>query len=564
MSTPRRRRLTGLVVALMSSMLLLGVAAPAASAHAALLSTTPGDAEILQRSPAEVTLTFGESVGTGLGGLKVLSAAGVRADTGAITQTQGGAQVHLALKPALPEGSYVVVWRVVSADSHPVSGAFTFSVGKPSTAESQLLGRGNLTKLTAAPKQPGIALGLTRVAGFGALVVLLGGALFSLLLWPAGVVRLRRLLLGAAVLETVAAAFAFALEGPYAAGVGLTGTFDTSLLRAVLDVQYGVATATRIGLAAVTVLVLLVLRRGGRALAATLVALGIGWAATWSAAGHAGVGEWEPYAFLFDLSHLVTVSAWVGGLVVLCLGLRGRWSSQESATILPGWSRLATWSVALLVATGVFAGVRQVGEVNALFSTSYGRLLLVKVTLVGLMLLFALVGRSFVRQHYTRPVVAAATDTAVEVRPEPSEEEVAGLRRSVGIEAGLAAIVLAVTALLVNTTPAKAAFAPPYTGRSTAGPLTVAVDIYPARKGLNGLHIYTVGTGGRTVDVAQITGDVVRSDGEKITVYPKHKSLGHYEDLNLVLPATGKWTIELQIRVNDVDSYPSTQTFVVR
>jgi copper transport protein len=186
------------------------------------------------------------------------------------------------------------------------------------------------------------------------------------------------------------------------------------------------------------------------------------------------------------------------------------------------------------------------------------------VTLVGLMLLFALVGRAFVRQHYTRPVVAAASDVALEARPEPTDEDVAGLRRSVAIEAGLAAIVLAVTALLVNTTPAKAAFAPPYTGRSTAGPLAVAVDIYPARKGLNGLHIYTVEAGGRTVDVAEVTGDVVRSDGEKITVHPKHKSLGHYEDLNLVLPAKGKWTIELQIRVSDVDSYPTTQSFMIR
>jgi copper transport protein len=119
-----------------------------------------------------------------------------------------------------------------------------------------------------------------------------------------------------------------------------------------------------------------------------------------------------------------------------------------------------------------------------------------------------------------------------------------------------------VTAILVNTTPAKAAFAPPYTGKSTAGPLTVAVDIYPARKGLNGFHVYTVGAGGRTVDVAEVTGDVFKGS-EKITVHPRHKSLGHYEDLNLVLPATGTWTVELQIRVNDTDSYPTTQKFVV-
>jgi copper transport protein len=552
-----------LLTVLLGVLAVLVIIASPASAHAALVQTAPGDAEILAHSPAEVTLTFAEPVGTGLGAMEVLTDQGARVDTGQISETNGGSKVHLALKSHLPEGTFVVVWRVVSADSHPVSGTFTFSVGKPSLDAKNLLGRGNLTQLTSAPRAPGTALGLTRLAGFAALVLLLGGALFSLLLWPGALVRLRRLFIGAAVVELFAAVLALFLEGPYAAGLGLGNTFDTSLLRQVLDVQYGQATATRAVLAGLTLALLLVLRRG-RALAGLLVALGIGWAITWSAAGHAGVGEWQPYTAVFDISHQIAVSAWVGGLVLLTLGLRGRWSAADSAAILPGWSRLATWSVAVLVATGVFASFREVGELGALFSTAYGRLLLLKTTLVGLMLLFALIGRSFVKQHYTSVIVEAATADAVATRPVPTQEDVAGLRRSVGIEAGLAATVLAVTAMLVNTVPAKAEFAPPYTGRSTAGPLTVAVDIYPARTGLNGLHIYTVGAGGRTVDVAEVSGDVTRSDGEQITIHPKHKSLGHYEDLNLVLPATGRWTIELEIRVNNTDSYPTTQTFTLR
>ena len=104
-------------------------------------------------------------------------------------------------------------------------------------------------------------------------------------------------------------------------------------------------------------------------------------------------------------------------------------------------------------------------------------------------------------------------------------------------------VVLGLTAVLVNTTPAKAAFAPPYSGRSEAGPVTVQVDIYPARKGRNGLHIYTVGAGGRTRDVAEVTGYVERGK-ERLTLNAKRKSLGHYEDLALILPAKGDWTID--------------------
>jgi copper transport protein len=560
----RRRRLAAVLLTLLGTMLVFGAIAPAASAHAALLQTTPGDAEILQKSPTEVTLTFGERVGTGLGGLRVLSAEGDRADTGQISQTANGSKVHLQLRPKLPEGSYVVIWRVVSADSHPVSGAFTFSIGKPSTDESKLLGRGNLTKLTAVPRAPGIALGTTRLLGFTALVLLLGGSLFCLLLWPEGLANpgIRRLLTVAALTEGVMAALAVALEGSYAAGLPLTSSFESKLIKNIVHTQYGEATVARLGLAAAMAAVLLLTRRrGGRPFAAVLTGLAVGCAVTWSAAGHAGVGEWQPYSILFDVSHLVAVSAWIGGLVMLTLGLRGRWDETASAGILPGWSRLATWSVGILVATGTFATVREVGQLSALFSTTYGRLLLVKYALVGLMLLFGLAGRAYVRQHYTNTVVHAATDGAVKDRPDPDVEDVAGLKRSVSAEAALAAVVLTVTAILVNTTPAKAAFAPPYTGKSIAGPLTVAVDIYPARKGLNGLHVYTVGAGGRTVDVAEVTGDVIRGN-EKLTIHPRHKSLGHYEDLNVILPANGKWTVELQIRVNDTDSYPTSQTFV--
>jgi copper transport protein len=528
------------------TLLLLG--APPASAHAALVKTAPQDSQILDSAPAEVTLTFGEDVSIGLGQLKVVTPDGSRVDTGVPTQSSGGSVVHIPLKSGLAQGSYLVVWRVVSADSHPVSGAFVFSIGKASGEIDKLKGRGNLTSLTAAPRAPSIALGTTRFLGFSALLVFLGGAIFSLLLWPAGLPRMRKLLLGAAAVELVTAALALFLEGPYAAGEGLGKTFDTGLLDSVMKTKYGEATATRIAVAAVAVVaVLLVGKRIGRAWSGFLAALGLFTAMTWSAAGHAGVGSWEPWTDLFDTVHLVFVSAWVGGLVVLVRGLR-EWSADEQAALLPQWSRLAFWSVIALVATGVFATVREVGEVGALFSTRYGWLLVSKYALVGLMLLFALVGRAYVRSLATE------------------ESDVATLRRSVGIEASLAAVVLVVTAFLVNSVPAKEAFAPPYTGKSVAGPYTVAVDIYPARKGVNGLHVYTVLTStSLTKTVAEVSGFVQKKGSDdKITLNLPLKSVGHYEDLDLILPAKGTWLIDLQIRVDDLNSYETKQQFTIK
>ncbi|MCW2544301.1 MAG: ycnJ, partial [Frankiales bacterium] len=377
----RTKRIVTVLLATLAAALLLGVAAPPASAHAALLRTTPGDAEILAAGPPEVTLTFGEPVGIGLGNLKVLSAQGDRVDDGALTRTDGGKVVHIPLRTNLQDGTYVVVWRVVSEDSHPVSGAYTFSVGAPSVDSSKLLGRGNLTSITEAPRGPGIALGVSRFAGFCALVVLLGGAIFCLVIRAASLPI--RFLTVAAALEAVAAAAALLLQGPYASGRGLADSSNRSLLTQVLHSQYGGATASRIGLSLLALAGLLIFKQRARSL---LLVLAAGIAATWSLAGHAGVGIWQPWTFASDLAHLITVSAWTGGLVLIVRGLRKRWSLAEQAAILPRWSKLATWSVVTLIATGTFAGIREVGELGALFSTRYGALLLAKDGLVGLML----------------------------------------------------------------------------------------------------------------------------------------------------------------------------------
>jgi copper transport protein len=205
-----------------------------------------------------------------------------------------------------------------------------------------------------------------------------------------------------------------------------------------------------------------------------------------------------------------------------------------------------------------------VRSLDALTSTAYGGLLVTKTILVSFMLLLGAIGRAYVRRNYSRPVVYAATDTAVEERQATPEEEAAQLRRTTLVEAVTAVLVIAVTAVLVQTPPAASAYAPPYTGTSAAGPFKVQADLYPAHKGLNGLHLYTLGADGRTVDVAEISGSLTRADGETITVHPAHKSLGHYEDVHVVVPSAGTYTLTLQVRANDIDSYATTQSIQVR
>lgn len=537
--------LLGAVIAMLG---MTGVA----SAHAALLQTLPADGEVVTTAPSEVTLTFGEPVGLPPGALRALSAAGRPADDGQVRETDGGRTVHLVLRPHLADGSYVVVWRVISADSHPVSGAFTFAIGRQSVDVAKLLGRGNLTRLTAVPPGPGLALGVTRFAGFAALVLLLGSAVFCALLWGTGLERrdIRRTLVWAAVVEGVAAVVAVPLDGVYAAGRGLGEAFTPALLSATASSRYGEATLTRAALGAIAAVLLLQGRLTDRARAWSLAVVGALTAVTWSFAGHGSTGSWQPLAGVADTTHLIAASTWLGGLVLIGWAIRCRaWSPDAAQVILPRWSRTAMLAVGTLVVTGTFAGWREVKTPSALLTT-YGGLLLGKDLLVAIMMLLGLGGM----QQVGRLQRAAS-------RLAPGEV-LGRLRRSTALEAATGAAVLIVTTILVTTTPAAIAYAPPYHGRSTAGPVDVAVDLYPARKGLNGLHIYTVGRDGLTRDVAEVSAFFERG-GDRITAHPRRKSLGHDEDLAVVLPATGAWTLTLTVRTSDVDEASTTQTVTV-
>jgi copper transport protein len=544
---PALRRGIAALLAMLAALMGVGVAmATPAQAHAALIRTTPADGSIVQRAPSEVTLEFGEPVGIGLGSVRVVDSDGRRVDRGAVTQADGNRLVRAELRAGLADGTYLVQWRVVSSDSHPVSGAFTFSIGEPSDI-SGYEGR------IAAPRAPSWWLGVTRFAGFAALLVLLGSALFCLVLWPNGFARpvMRGLAAGAALVEALAAGFAVALQGPYTAGLGAGHLFDSRLLSAVLDTRYGQVTTVRIALAEVAVFVAVaVFRSRPRVVAMLLALLGAGCAVTWAVAGHGGAGEWQPLSAIVDSVHLAAVAAWIGGLTVLALMAGRRWNTAERDAVLPRWSGFATTAVTTLVLTGTYATYRETRSLDALTATRYGHLLIIKIALVGLMLVLALIGRTYLRRQYGSTSSHSAFQSVRLVRP-------------VLFEASVAVVVVAVTAVLVQTPPARTSFAPPYTGISSAGPYRVQVDLYPARKGANEFHFYTLGPSGRTADVDEISG-TLRRGTDVITVTPYRKSLGHYQDLSVLIPATGTWTLTLEIRHGRFDIYPTTQTISIK
>ncbi|MYS33888.1 copper transport protein [Streptomyces sp. KhCrAH-43] len=568
-----RRPLTaaGLLTALLGAVfgLLLAVAAPA-SAHAALTGSDPQDGAVVATAPQQVTLTFSEQVALGSDSIRVLDPSGKRADTDAAPRDlHSGATVKygVALRGGLPDGTYTVAWQAVSADSHPVSGAFTFSIGAPSETTVALPGN------EAGGGLVGTLYDIARYAAYAGFIVLAGGAAFVLACWQrgAGARPLQRLVVRGWMTLTAATIAMLLLRSSYTGSGKLGDVLDLDGLKAVLDTKPGAALVSRLLLLGASALFVAVLfgtyaKREdprekkdltfGLAIGGAVIAAGI--AGTWALAEHASTGLQPGIAMPVDVLHLLAVAAWLGGLTALLTALYRTPDLPSEA--VRRFSAIAFVSVVVLVATGIYQSWRQVGTWSALTGTGYGQLLLVKVGLVAV-----LVGIASMSRRWTSRL-AAGSDASAEVTAEAGEETEAdeepeagaetaenperaaqlarqraavataekkrirdadpgrsGLRRSVLAEVGVAVALLAVTTILTSTEPGRteeeaarssAAAAPaqsgpvnlslPFDTGGENGKGTVRMDIDPGHTGANVIHLWIEDPGKKAMDVPEV------------------------------------------------------------
>ncbi|MFG3139283.1 copper resistance CopC/CopD family protein [Streptomyces sp. NPDC048211] len=517
-SAPARRRplaVAGFLAALAGVVfgLLLAVAGPA-SAHAALTGSDPQDGAVVGTAPEAVTLTFSEQVAMGEGSIRVLDPDGKRADTeDAPRDLHSGSTVKygVSLHAGLPDGTYTVAWQAVSADSHPVSGAFTFSIGAPSETTVALPDN------EAGGGLVGTLYGIARYAAYAGFIVLAGGAAFVLACWQRGASArpLQRLVVRGWMTLTAATIAMLLLRSPYTGSGKLGDAFDLDGLKAVLDTKPGAALVSRLLLLGASALFIAVLfgtyaKREderekkdltfGLAIGGTVVAAGI--AGTWALAEHASTGIQPGIAMPVDVLHLLAVAAWLGGLTALLVALYR--TPDITAAAVRRFSRIAFTSVLVLTATGIYQSWRQVGSWSALTGTGYGQLLLVKVGLVAVLVGIAGISRRWTARLAGGPGTDRANDpadteedekeeaagpekdeqdrtagapqtsdsenparaaqlarqqaamaTAVKKRIRDADPDRSGLRRSVLAEVGVAVALLAVTTILTSTEPGR-------------------------------------------------------------------------------------------------------------
>jgi copper transport protein len=550
MTVDRRRGATVLLGLLIGMIGVLLTAGPA-SAHAALVSSDPSNGTIVPDAPNKVTLTFSESVQLITGKIRVIAPDGSRADQGE-PSVDGGA-VTVPLRPGGARGTYLVTFRVVSADSHPVGGTISYSVGAASTPPS--------ADVTEDVKVDPVVRGLIpagKYLGYAGLVLLIGPVLVLALLWPQRLSRRGpgRLVWTGIGLVGGSTLLAIWLQAPYTLGTSLLDV-RVGDLRDVLGSTFGAVMLVRLAVVVAAAFLLRPLLVGSgsesRLDLALLGVLGVAALATWPLTGHPTASPVAGVSVVLDALHLAAMSVWLGGLVMLFGFLLPRANARELGAILPIWSRWAFTAVSALIFAGVVQALIEVSSLDGLFNSTYGRLILVKVALAAI-------------------VVAIAAYSRKLVKDRSAEESPRGLRRVVLAELGITAVVLGVTAALVQISPPRTAEAAQTTQTDTTVTRTLTdramslqVDIYPAAVGNNSMHLYAYTPDNKPQVVVEwkATAELPAKGIEPIEI-PLLRITDFHSIGDIALPQAGEWTFKFTARTSDIDQSTFTMTATIK
>jgi copper transport protein len=547
--TPRRRAAEVLVVVIAAVLIALATAAPA-GAHAVLVETQPGNGTLLERWPDRVLLRFNEPVDASLGALRVYDSDATRVDSGRTSRPDSQTvAIELDDEP-LARGTYTVAWRIVSADSHPLHGAFVFSVKSKSGTAGVI---DQLLKDDEVPQEVSVGFTVTRFLSFALLLACIGGALVLFAVFRGIKTPVRRTLhwvLGALAIALAALSLVgIVFQGASAGGFGLGDAFSWDVFSAVLDTRFGEVWLVRAGLAAGLGLVAL-----SRVHPGYLLPFAVGLAWTPPAAGHANTAG--PLAFAMDMLHVLAGSVWAGGLsfVLLALILAGADRWPLAAAIVPRFSVLAVGSVAVLLVGGIVNGYLEVRTWSGLWETNYGRLLLAKAAIV----LF-LLGLGAYNNRYAVPRLKQQVASVKEQRR---------FLRAAGVEVALFVAAIGVTAVLVAEPPAKASVAPsgPVVRSAQVGPFELNVVVDPAEKGPNNIHLYLLKKNGQPAKVAEATVAATLPDpGIGPLELESHPAgPGHYSVLGASLPLAGDWDLDVGVRRGEFEHHEVTLSIPIR
>lgn len=530
-----RRRAAGLLMLAALALALLA-RADGAKAHAALRYSEPAANAFLRQAPTEIILEFTEPIDPRASGVQLRYSQGSTVALGEPFVTETRLRASL---PPLGPGIYTVVWSNVSrVDGHAISGSFPFTVLNPdgSVPEGTVPAVEGGSGANRLGRADGIA---TRWLVLLGLVLAAGGAWLAVL-WPEGPARARLAFRWTAALGVAAAGAGTLLN--------LALLLDTyAALRwheAMVDTRVGRAWLARAALLAVMAAAIAAWRRWPRLAAAAVIGGSVGSLAAITATSHAAATTGSAWSMAIDLLHGVAAVTWMGAVAGAIAAARFAPRAAPWRVLMRRFSRLASATVYVLLATGLIGALIHVDSVEKLTATQYGVVLLVKVALV-----LPLMGVAFYNARWGKTSLADGR------RGEPDR-----FMRTATLELGVGLLVVAAAAVLSQTTTSRSIVIEPerrpFAMTAPAAELRVALSIDPNQTGLNTFRVEVGDADGGAID-AELVRLVFRYQ-EDATLGPSTLVLtregpGVFTGQGPYMPLEGRWRVEVEIRRAEAD-----------
>ena len=489
---------------------LLCAPAAMASAHAVLDNSVPTSGATLEDTPLQIVLDFDESVESSLGYIKLFSSSGKRVQLPAVKADASDASIVRVVPPTLAQDSYVAVYRVISADGHPVEGAITFRVGAGAVS--------NLASVIETALQDSetsnavkVAMALMRFISYIAISIVLAG-IFFLLGSDAPRKGLNRAVVLAGSVLGLSTALLYLLHGMNASGGTWGQIANVSVVKDVFATQVGESLFARI---VVSLLLVSVVTRWGKFVAVFAFAT---LPFTYAFAGHAAVDSPAALTIALLALHVAAVGVWCGGLILLIFV-----KDIRTTPIVEWFSQRAAILIAVVVATGVVQALLLMDGIGNLTKTSYGKALIAKVCVVGIMLICAAIVR---RRFY--------------------ESGVSRLRAVLCAEVLVGLVVLSITSGMVAASPRPTVSNAPFSTALVQGDVIANITISPPRVGESEMHVIVSPPNGSLDPVLAIkarfslvSGSVPPIQAELNAVGPNH-FVGY---IQFVYP--GEWKVDV-------------------